>query len=128
MPDYRRKRDGMTGSIPVPETDVTRTAVAPGWQPPDPAAKRKLPTMLRRRARLNLDERAALGMWAAARVTLLVLAWAAAWVFRGVPSRALLTGVLEHWDARSGCGTSSRTAASPRTRWRTRPPSSPATR
>jgi hypothetical protein len=88
----------MTRGSPVPEVEAW-TTLAPGWQPPDPAARRGPPAMLRRRARLNLDERAALGMWAAAHVTLLVLAWAAAWVFRGVNSHAPLTGVFEHWDA-----------------------------
>jgi hypothetical protein len=88
----------MTGSGPVPEVDAW-TAVAAGRQPPDPVAGRGLPAMLRRRARLNLDERAALGMWAAAHVTLLVLAWAAAWVYRASPDHAPLTGVFEHWDA-----------------------------
>jgi hypothetical protein len=78
---------------------VTPTAVMPGRKPPDPAAKRRLPAQLRGRARLNLDERAALGMWGAAHATLLVLAWAAAWVYRGVNAHAPLTGVFEHWDA-----------------------------
>ena len=48
---------------------------------------------------LSLDDRAALGMWAAAHLALFVLAWAAAWVYRTVPSHAPLTGVFEHWDA-----------------------------
>lgn len=78
---------------------MTRTAAAPGRKPPGPAAKRRLPALLRRRARLSLDERAALGLWGAAHVTLLVLAWAAAWVYRGVNAHAPLTGVFEHWDA-----------------------------
>ena len=38
-------------------------------------------------------------MWAAAHVALLVLAWAAAWVYRATPGHAPLTGVFEHWDA-----------------------------
>ena len=48
---------------------------------------------------LSPDDRAALGMWAAAHLALFVLAWAAAWVYRAVPSHAPLTGVFEHWDA-----------------------------
>lgn len=38
-------------------------------------------------------------MWAAAHLALFTLAWAAAWVYRPVPSHAPLTGVFEHWDA-----------------------------
>jgi hypothetical protein len=49
--------------------------------------------------KLSLDERAALGMWAAAHLSLFVLAWAAAWVYRSTPDHAPLTGVFEHWDA-----------------------------
>ena len=66
-----------------------------GWQP---AVGRRL----LRWQRLDLDERAALGMWAAAHVTLLILAWAAAWVYRTAPGHAPLAGVWEHWDAAVG--------------------------
>ena len=48
---------------------------------------------------LSPGDRAALGMWAAAHLALFVLAWAAAWVYRGTPGHAPLTGVFEHWDA-----------------------------
>ncbi len=48
---------------------------------------------------LSPGDRAALGMWAAAHLALFVLAWAAAWVYRGTPSHAPLTGAFEHWDA-----------------------------
>ena len=48
---------------------------------------------------LSPDDRAALGMWAAAHLALFALAWAAAWVYRTTPSHAPLTGVFEHWDA-----------------------------
>lgn len=51
------------------------------------------------RPNLSPDDRAALGMWAAAHLALFVLAWAAAWVYRTTPSHAPLTGVFEHWDA-----------------------------
>ncbi len=67
----------------------------PGSQP---SAAHKRPSRVHR-PRLNLDERAAIGMWAAAHVVLLVLVWAAAWVYRDVPSHAPLTGAFEHWDA-----------------------------
>jgi hypothetical protein len=50
-------------------------------------------------ARLSADDRAALGMWAAAHLALLVLAWAAAWAFRTDKAHAPLTGAFEHWDA-----------------------------
>jgi hypothetical protein len=49
--------------------------------------------------RLDFDDRAALGMWAAAHLALFVLAWAAAWVYRGDPSHAPLTAAFEHLDA-----------------------------
>jgi hypothetical protein len=49
--------------------------------------------------RLDSGDRAALGMWVATHLALFVLAWAAAWVYRGDPSHAPLTGAFEHWDA-----------------------------
>jgi hypothetical protein len=49
--------------------------------------------------RLGSGDRAALGLWAAAHLALLVLAWAAAWVYRGDPSPAPLSGLFEHLDA-----------------------------
>jgi hypothetical protein len=61
------------------------------------AAVRGLPAACWRR--LDSSDRAALGMWAAAHLALFVLAWAAAWVYRGDPSHAPLTGAFEHWDA-----------------------------
>jgi hypothetical protein len=50
-------------------------------------------------ARLSGQDRAALGIWAAAHLALLVLAWAAAWAFRTARTHAPLTGGFEHWDA-----------------------------
>lgn len=38
-------------------------------------------------------------MWAAAHVSLLLLAWVAAWVFRSDTAHAPLTAAFEHWDA-----------------------------
>jgi hypothetical protein len=61
------------------------------------AAVRGLPAVCLRR--LDSGDRAALGMWAAAHLALFVLAWAAAWVYRGDPSHAPLTGAFQHWDA-----------------------------
>lgn len=54
-----------------------------------------------RRRLLSLDaaDRAALGVWAAAYLALLTLAWAAAWAFRATPEHAPLTGAFERWDA-----------------------------
>ncbi len=52
-----------------------------------------------RSRRLDSGDRAALGMWAAAHLALFVLAWAAAWVYRGDPSHAPLAGLFEHLDA-----------------------------
>ena len=48
---------------------------------------------------LSPDDRAALGIWAAAHAALLVLAWAAAWAFRSTLAHAPLTSGFEHWDA-----------------------------
>src|SRR5215469_3632872 len=48
---------------------------------------------------LSTDDRTAIGLWAAAHVALLVLAWAAAWAFRATREHAPLTGAFEHWDA-----------------------------
>jgi hypothetical protein len=63
---------------------------------------REVRVRLRRLAlwrRLDFDDRAALGMWAAAHLSLFILAWAAAWVYRTTPDHAPLTGAFEHWDA-----------------------------
>jgi hypothetical protein len=61
------------------------------------AAVRGLPAACWRR--LDSGDRAALGLWAAAHLALFVLAWAAAWVYRGDTSHAPLTGLFEHLDA-----------------------------
>ena len=50
-------------------------------------------------SRLGREDRAALGIWGAAHLAFLVLAWAAAWAFRSSTAHAPLTGVFEHWDA-----------------------------
>lgn len=60
-----------------------------------------LATRLRERWwRLDFTDWAALGMWAAAHLPLLVLAWAASWAYRTGTAFAPLTGSFEHWDAR----------------------------
>jgi hypothetical protein len=51
------------------------------------------------RLALSRDDRTALGLWAAAHLALLALAWAAAWAFRPTREHAPLTGAFEHWDA-----------------------------
>jgi hypothetical protein len=61
------------------------------------AEARRLPAVWWRR--LDFSDRAALGMWLAAHLALFVLAWAAAWVYRGDSSHAPLTGAFQHWDA-----------------------------
>ena len=53
----------------------------------------------RARPLLSSDDRAALGMWAAAHLALLALAWAAAWAFRSTQAHAPLTRGFENWDA-----------------------------
>lgn len=65
--------------------------------PASPREPRWLPTACWRR--LDSSDRAALGMWIAAHLALFVLAWAAAWVYRGDTSHAPLTGLFEHLDA-----------------------------
>jgi hypothetical protein len=52
-----------------------------------------------RLAALSADDRAALGIWGAAHVALLVLVWASAWAFRSTHAHAPLTGAFEQWDA-----------------------------
>jgi hypothetical protein len=48
---------------------------------------------------LSRQDGAALGIWVAAHLALLTLAWAGAWVYRATPGHAPLTGGFEHWDA-----------------------------
>jgi hypothetical protein len=57
------------------------------------------PAVSRLLRRLGHEDRAALGIWAAAHLALLVLVWAAAWAFRSTRAHAPLTGGFEHWDA-----------------------------
>jgi hypothetical protein len=70
-----------------------------GGAPGDQERARALQAHPRRLLGLDADDRAALGMWAAAHVALFVLAWAAAWSFRTSLAHAPLTGGFEHWDA-----------------------------
>jgi hypothetical protein len=69
--------------------------IAPGRQVWRPGGR----WISRTRGHLNLDERAAIGMWAAAHLALFTLAWAAAWAYRTGNSHAPLTGAFQHWDA-----------------------------
>ena len=73
-------------------TEAASAGTAPASAAPAGAARAWL------RA-LSADDRAALGLWAAAHLALLALAWAAAWAFRPTPAHAPLTGAFEHWDA-----------------------------
>jgi mannosyltransferase PIG-V len=84
---------GLPGEL-APPTGDQGTGHAP--MVPEPGA-----WMVRGFERLGLDadDRAALGIWAAAHLALLVLAWAAAWSFRTSLAHAPLTGGFEHWDA-----------------------------
>jgi hypothetical protein len=77
---------------PVEQAERTAPPQAPARQSAQHPARWRLP-------RLGPDDRAALGIWAAAHLALLVLAWAAAWTFRTQKSHASLTGVFERWDA-----------------------------
>jgi hypothetical protein len=49
--------------------------------------------------RLDFDDRAALGVWAAVHLSLLVLVWAASWAYRPGTAFAPLAGAFDHWDA-----------------------------
>ena len=63
---------GRAGRIPEPAAPTAGGGLAgPRWW----------------RLRLSPDDRAALGMWAAAHLALFTLAWAAAWVYRGSPAQ-----------------------------------------
>ncbi len=50
-------------------------------------------------ARLDRDDRAALGYWAAAHAALLILGYAAAWIGGNGKDHQPFTGVYERWDA-----------------------------
>ena len=75
--------------------------------PADQVASRRVPRLSalsnRRlhwaRRRLDFNDRAALGLWAAVHVPLVVLAWAAGWVYRSTRGDVPLSGAFEHWDA-----------------------------
>jgi hypothetical protein len=71
--------------------------ITPGRQASWPGGGRILRAC--RLGHLNLDERAAIGMWAAAHLALFTLTWVASWSYRTVPSHAPLTGAFQHWDA-----------------------------
>ncbi|HSR87101.1 MAG TPA: hypothetical protein VLM11_23205 [Streptosporangiaceae bacterium] len=75
-----------------------RSGAAPGLQPQRRAHARGS-GYLARAVALSADDRAALGLWAAAHLALLALAWASAWAFRATREHAPLTGAFEHWDA-----------------------------
>ena len=85
---------------PGPAPDGSKVIAGPGQD--DRVAAAALPARLLaggRWLRLDSSDRAALGLWAAAHLALFVLAWPAAWVYRGDPSHAPLTAAFEHWDA-----------------------------
>jgi hypothetical protein len=95
---------------PAPALGGSQVGADPGKH--DPVAAVALPTRLLTRLltgagrltaacwrRLDSADRTALGVWAAAHLALLVLAWAAAWVYRSDASHAPLTGAFQHWDA-----------------------------
>src|ERR1700761_1477153 len=73
------------------------------WDPPPAAPVLRPLSSPRLRAwpgwRLDFSDRAALGMWAAAHLAFLALAWTASWVFRSATASAPLSGAFEHWDA-----------------------------
>jgi hypothetical protein len=58
------------------------------------------PRLVRLQAlKLDAEDRVALGLWAAAHLALLVMAWAAARAFRSRRMHTPLTHTFEHWDA-----------------------------
>lgn len=81
---------------------LQRDAIGGAGRRPEPARLAAVDLLARMRwwrLDLSADDRAALGMWAVAHLALLVLAWAAAWVYRTTPAHAPLAGSFEHWDA-----------------------------
>jgi hypothetical protein len=99
------QRDGESGTVTRHEPATRHEPVTPH----DPATRAEPSAPVGRPApghsrpgwlrKLSPDDRAALGIWAAAHLALLVLAWAAAWAFRTTTAHAPLTGGFEHWDA-----------------------------
>ena len=81
------------------QDDVGETASAGLPAVATPQAVRAAATTRRRLLSLDAADRTALGVWAAAYLSLLTLAWAAAWAFRATPQHAPLTGAFERWDA-----------------------------
>jgi hypothetical protein len=80
--------------------DASSDSAARPQQGVKPRLRPALPSGHRRRLiALSGEDRAALGIWAAAHVALLVLAWASAWAFRSTRAHASLTGAFEQWDA-----------------------------
>jgi hypothetical protein len=73
--------------------------VGDGAQAAVVTAARPEPSQVRKDPRLSSDDRAALGMWAAAHLALFALAWAAAWAFRSTQAHAPLTRGFQNWDA-----------------------------
>lgn len=78
---YPRREEEAARSLPVRLLAGARWLAATWWR------------------RLDFSDRAVLGVWIAAHIALLVLVWAAAWVYRGDSSHAPLTGAFQHWDA-----------------------------
>ncbi len=96
----RQERTGTRPAEPSGETaDRRDTARSLGRRSQGQDSARDVQARPRGFLGLDADDRAALGMWAAAHVALFVLAWAAAWSFRTSLAHAPLTGGFEHWDA-----------------------------
>jgi hypothetical protein len=91
------------GSAAVPglHADAATGLAAPSTaHPAGPTVRRRSRLLVPfRLVTLSADDRLAVGLWAAAHLALLVLAWAAAWVYRSTQDHAPLTGSFEHWDA-----------------------------
>jgi hypothetical protein len=89
---------GLTGEVSAGSAEPVSDGVTHKHAAQDPRAQPR-GAKARGLARLDAEDRAALGLWAAAHVALFVLAWAAAWAFRTSVDHAPLTGGFEHWDA-----------------------------
>lgn len=90
---------GTAAAAPPPGEAGTPGSLPPAAPPARSRRLRRLRRVRPPRGRLDFDDRAALGMWAAAHLSLFTLAWAAAWTYRTVPGHAPLAGGFEHWDA-----------------------------
>lgn len=96
--DSYAEPSGLTNDVPAESAEPFREQVTQEGAGQDLRARPQA-AKARGLAGLDAEDRAALGLWAAAHAALFVLAWAAAWAYRTAVDHAPLTGGFEHWDA-----------------------------